>query len=180
MKKVNVLEIAKERLAYEQFDHCMYTKIVNILAPYEGKKLTKREYKKIEETMKTHGLSGVRFNTQYTWQEIEFNTIARSLKFTITRSFKFTLFYLKSPEASAFCLQEFQRCNTWASVGAPERISKIEESIKDKRYERIQRAYDLLLEASEILDNDDLSSYDIPYLYDVESKAGKRLERYPR
>jgi hypothetical protein len=172
MKKVNVLEIAKERLVREQFDHFQYTKIINILAPYEGKKLTKREYKKIEETMKTHGLSGVRFNTQYSWQEIEFNTI--------TRSFKFTLYYLNSPQASAFSLQEFQRCNTWASVGAPERIIKIEESIKDKRYERIQRAYDLLLEASEILDNDDLSSYYIPYLYDVESKAGKRLQCYPR
>ena len=172
MKKVNVLEIAKERLMYEQFDHFIYTQILNILAPYEGKKLTKREHKKIEETMKTHGLSGIIFRTQYSWQEIEFNTL--------TRSFKFTLYYLKSPEASAFCLQEFQRRNSWASVGAPERISKIEESIKDKRYERIQRAYDLLLEASEILDNDDLSSFDIPYLYDVESKAGKRLERYPR
>lgn len=172
MKKVNVLEIAKNRLVSEQFDHFIYTQILNILAPYEGKKLTKREHKKIEETMKQHGLTDIRFSSLYSTARIEFSTI--------TRKFEFTLYYLGSPQASAFSVQEFHRCNTWASVGAPERITKIEESIKDKRYEKIQRAYDLLLEASEILENDELSSYHIPYFYDVEKEAGSRLERYPR
>lgn len=160
MKKVNVLEIAKARLMSEQYDHFIYTKMINILAPYEGKRFTKREHKKIEETMKTHGLTDVRFFAKISWAEIEFNTT--------TRKFNFTLYYLNSPQASAFSIKEFERCNSWASVGAPERIIKIEESIKDKRHERIQRACDLLLEASEILDNDELSSYHIPYLYDVE------------
>lgn len=172
MKKVNVLEIAKASLVGEQFDHFIYTQILNILAPYEGKKLSKREHKKIEETMKQHGLTDIRFSTLYSLSQVEFSTI--------TREFKFTLYYLNSPQASAFSVQEFHRCNSWASVGAPERIIKIEESIKDKRYERIQRAYDLLLEASEILENDELSSYHVPYFYDVEKEAGSRLERYPR
>jgi hypothetical protein len=174
MNKVNVLETAMKRLLNEKYDIHVYVKTLEVLSKYEGKKITKREHKKIEADLQAIGYSGVLFHNKYdSFLELTFNTPTERL-------YSFTLYYYKSAAQDAFSVKEFHRCNTWASEGAPERMIKIEESIKDKRHEKIQRAMDLLAQADEILEDEQLSSYYIPYLYDVEAEAGKRLERYPR
>jgi hypothetical protein len=81
------------------------------------------------------------------------------------------LFY--TGDGNIYTTETFEKRNTWASIGAPERIEKTQEALKE-RVANIQKAYDLLLKAKELMD-EAKCSYHNPFLYACEKEIGLKI-----
>jgi hypothetical protein len=173
INKINVKEIAQSRIDCEKHDIKLYKTLYQLLKKFEGKKLTKRHFDSLTLDLMMLGYTKVIVfpEKNNNCAEVTFIDPTHPSEYRRENCVSFSL-------PKIFSLKEFEELNSWASRGAPERIKKSLEAIENGTVEKLQKAYDLLFEAQEILK--DISSYDVPLLYDIEEKFGFSLKKNGR
>lgn len=180
MKKISVKKIAQEYLKSEQHDRDIFELLCVMFKRFEGKVLTKREYKSMIAELDAAGYENADVRVVHSWIELSFQddeipATTSQGKYRKDNGHKFTLFY--TGHGNVFTEAEFRRCNAWADKGAPERIAKIEELLKEgEKIKRLQRGYELLTKANEILKGEEFTCFHVPFYYELQRQYGIKIE----
>lgn len=126
--------IIQAKIDSENHDIKNFSKVYEILSQFEGQKYTWRLIKKMKTALENAGFSNVEIGSKHSWQELELfdsrhPATSSQGKYVSENGTRYILWY-NSEATGEMTLKFFRDRNTWASIGAPERVAKLKKELK--------------------------------------------------